>query len=189
MSEQSQGPGWWQASDGRWYPPESAPAGWTQPGQTAQPGYGQPDASTPSAYGQPAYGQPGYAQPGYGQAVPPYAQAGAYGYGSSAAPQKTNGMAIASLVLGILGFICFVGAISAIVAIILGIGARRKIRESDGTEKGEGMALAGIILGAVFLVLQIGFFALAVTGSSNNNNSNNGLVRPSAHVLVVDGLG
>jgi type IV pilus assembly protein PilA len=25
MSETAQGPGWWQASDGRWYPPEAAP--------------------------------------------------------------------------------------------------------------------------------------------------------------------
>lgn len=25
MSEVSQGPGWWQASDGKWYPPEQAP--------------------------------------------------------------------------------------------------------------------------------------------------------------------
>ena len=25
MSDQSQGHGWWQASDGKWYPPESAP--------------------------------------------------------------------------------------------------------------------------------------------------------------------
>lgn len=25
MSDSSQGPGWWQASDGKWYPPESAP--------------------------------------------------------------------------------------------------------------------------------------------------------------------
>jgi hypothetical protein len=25
MSDVSQGPGWWQASDGRWYPPESHP--------------------------------------------------------------------------------------------------------------------------------------------------------------------
>jgi hypothetical protein len=25
MSDASQGPGWWQASDGRWYPPEQAP--------------------------------------------------------------------------------------------------------------------------------------------------------------------
>jgi hypothetical protein len=24
MSDTSQGPGWWQASDGKWYPPESA---------------------------------------------------------------------------------------------------------------------------------------------------------------------
>jgi len=26
MSDTSQGPGWWLASDGRWYPPQSAPA-------------------------------------------------------------------------------------------------------------------------------------------------------------------
>jgi len=25
MSDSSQGPGWWQASDGKWYPPEQAP--------------------------------------------------------------------------------------------------------------------------------------------------------------------
>ena len=25
MSDQSQGPGWWQASDGKWYPPQQAP--------------------------------------------------------------------------------------------------------------------------------------------------------------------
>ena len=30
MSDVSQGPGWWQASDGKWYPPESAPG--FQPG-------------------------------------------------------------------------------------------------------------------------------------------------------------
>ncbi len=27
MSDSPQGPGWWQASDGKWYPPESAPGG------------------------------------------------------------------------------------------------------------------------------------------------------------------
>ena len=25
MSDQAQGPGWWQASDGNWYPPQAAP--------------------------------------------------------------------------------------------------------------------------------------------------------------------
>lgn len=33
MSDVSQGPGWWQASDGKWYPPETAP----QPVATAEP--------------------------------------------------------------------------------------------------------------------------------------------------------
>ena len=27
MSDSPQGPGWWQASDGKWYPPEQAPGG------------------------------------------------------------------------------------------------------------------------------------------------------------------
>ena len=51
MSEQSQGPGWWQASDGKWYPPEQAPA--TQPPATepiaTPPAYGAPAASTAPA--------------------------------------------------------------------------------------------------------------------------------------------
>ncbi|MCD9622993.1 hypothetical protein [Rhabdothermincola salaria] len=32
MSDSSQGPGWWQASDGKWYPPEQAPSGPTPGG-------------------------------------------------------------------------------------------------------------------------------------------------------------
>lgn len=31
MSDFSQGPGWWQASDGKWYPPEQAPGGAAAP--------------------------------------------------------------------------------------------------------------------------------------------------------------
>lgn len=38
MSDQSQGPGWWQASDGKWYPPEQSPA-------PAPPGGGAPGAT------------------------------------------------------------------------------------------------------------------------------------------------
>lgn len=43
MSDTSQGEGWWLASDGKWYPPQSAPTA--------------PSPATP-VYGQPA---PGYA--------------------------------------------------------------------------------------------------------------------------------
>ena len=153
------------------------PYGQAPPGQ---PAYGQ------APYGQAPYGQPGYGQPGYGQ--PAYGQA-PYGYGPNGAypaVPKTNSMAIVSLVLAILGFICFLGAIFAGVAIVLGVSARRKIRESAGAEKGDGLALAGIIVGAVFLVLQLGFFALAFVGrSTNTTGTNNGLVRPPGAVLVV----
>ena len=38
MSDTSQGEGWWLASDGKWYPPESAPA----PAAPAAPVHGQP---------------------------------------------------------------------------------------------------------------------------------------------------
>lgn len=40
MSDAPQGPGWWQASDGNWYPPETQPGGPPTPGPGAQPGMG-----------------------------------------------------------------------------------------------------------------------------------------------------
>lgn len=39
MSDNPQGPGWWQASDGRWYPPQQAP-GFTPATPWAQPAVG-----------------------------------------------------------------------------------------------------------------------------------------------------
>jgi hypothetical protein len=56
MSDTSQGPGWWQASDGKWYPPEQAPgAAPTGPA----PGGPPPGYGTPPAYGAPAGGGAG----------------------------------------------------------------------------------------------------------------------------------
>lgn len=75
MSDVSQGPGWWQASDGKWYAPEqasgaAAPTG--PPPAGPPPGYGPP-SGPPGGYGPPSgapagYGAPtGYPQqPGYG---------------------------------------------------------------------------------------------------------------------------
>jgi len=67
-----------------------------------------------------------------------------------AAPQKTSGLAIASLVLGILGF-CTYG-ITALVGLILGIVSLKKIKRSNGTIGGRGLAIAGIsVSGASFV--------------------------------------
>jgi prepilin-type processing-associated H-X9-DG protein len=64
---------------------------------------------------------------------------------------KTSGLAIASLVLGILSpFTCFV---TAIPAIIFGIVALVKIGKSTGQLKGNGLAIAGICVPAVALPL------------------------------------
>jgi Domain of unknown function (DUF4190) len=78
----------------------------------------------------------------------------------SAAPKTgTNGLAIASLVCGIVG--CF--TITAIVAIVLGFVARNQIEKSGGTQQGSGMALAGIILGFVWLGLSFIELGLALS--------------------------
>jgi prepilin-type processing-associated H-X9-DG protein len=64
---------------------------------------------------------------------------------------KNSGVAIASLVLGILIFLTC--GITAIPAVICGIIALVKISGSDGSLKGKGMAITGLALSAVSIVL------------------------------------
>lgn len=73
-----------------------------------------------------------------------------------AVPAKTSGMAVASLVCGILG--C--SGITAIVGLILGIIAQVKISKSNGQLSGSGFAIAGICLSAVMGLLAIPFIAM-----------------------------
>ena len=65
---------------------------------------------------------------------------------------RTDGKAIWSLVCGILSITCF-WILTGIPAIILGHLSRSSIRNSMGRLKGEGMALAGLILGYISVVL------------------------------------
>ena len=51
MSDTSQGPGWWQASDGKWYPPEQAPGGPAPGGGGMQPAAGGVDIGGSISYG------------------------------------------------------------------------------------------------------------------------------------------
>ena len=106
-------PGWWLASDGNWYPPQAAPGG----------------AAPTTPYGAPSmqYGPP----------------PSAYGYTPYAPAQSTNGLAIASMVLGIL-WIYWIGSV---LALIFGFIALSQIRERN--QAGRGMAIAGIVLGFV----------------------------------------
>lgn len=61
---------------------------------------------------------------------------------------QTDGKATGSLILGILSLLCF-SFFAGIPAVILGHISRKKIRESMGRLKGDGMALAGLIMGYI----------------------------------------
>lgn len=108
--------------------------------------------------GQQQYpGQQGFSgqQPGY----PAYpGQMG--GYPGYPQPQQTgtNGLAIASLSTGIIAFpfscIPFLGYASiliAIAAIVMGIVAMKQTKQTG--QQGRGMAIAGVVLGGVYLAL------------------------------------
>ena len=76
--------------------------------------------------------------------VPYYAP----GYYPVPTATPTNGMAIGSLVCGILEF--FTAGLASIPAIILGHAARKQIRRSG--ERGDGMAITGLVLGYMAIV-------------------------------------
>ena len=90
--------------------------------------------------------------PPAGQPWPP-GQWQQQGYGYGVAPEsKTLGLATAALVCGIVGLLVF-NIILGPLAFIFGLQARRKIKESNGYLKGDGMALTGIIMGPIDVVL------------------------------------
>ncbi|MCS0636204.1 DUF4190 domain-containing protein [Streptomyces sp. LP05-1] len=85
------------------------------------------------------------------------------------APVRGNGMAIAALVLGVIGLLLFWsvfgGVILGLLALILGIVGARRAR--GGRARHRGMAVAGIVLGALAL---IGSVVVAAIGLSVLNS-------------------
>ena len=80
----------------------------------------------------------------------------------AAVAASTNPLAVASLLLGFLSLFPLFG----ILAVVFGHVARAQIRKSAGRQKGAGMALAGLILGYLFLGFIL-FVILVVIPSLN----------------------
>jgi Domain of unknown function (DUF4190) len=80
--------------------------------------------------------------------------------------QKTNGFAIASLVLGVLGILPVPPTVllGSILALIFGYMGRGQIDRSQGRETGRSMAVAGIALGWIGIALTLILVLLAVLG-------------------------
>ena len=174
MSTTSQGPGWWLASDGKWYPPEL----WKvtarlRPAQRRL---------TPATHKRPA--------------LRCRATAAWFPYGlrrlrhrrtpyctlRPGRPKKTNGLAIAALVCGCAGFLLFIPAHPRHHLRLHRPGADQAVQRP---QKGDGMAIAGIIVG-------FGWLALLVLDhrvrAAHSNNGNSGVVNP-AILLGQLGLG
>lgn len=77
------------------------------------------------------------------------------------APNTTNGMAIASMVLGIV----WVYWIGSILALVFGYVALRQIRQRG--QQGKGMAIAGIALGWVGAATLVAIIIFAISSASN----------------------
>jgi hypothetical protein len=76
--------------------------------------------------------------------------------GMSPAQQRTSGKAIAALVLGIVSMcVPYVGLVTGIIAIIFGVLGMKEVDRDPQNVKGKGMAIAGLVLGAVALLLYL----------------------------------
>lgn len=129
------------------------------------PGYPPPSYPPPPGYPQMGHPPPGMPPPGYPPQFPggyPYA----YDPYGQAPPPGTNGKAIASLVTSLAGLLLC--GVPSIVGMILGVIAMRETKQTG--QEGHGLALAGVILGAVavagwLLYVVVIIFAIALTSS------------------------
>ena len=64
------------------------------------------------------------------------------------------------------GLLCGIGLLCEFAALPLGIIARNRIRKSNGTLTGEGLAVAGIIVSTVALLLFVLLIVLLVASTS-----------------------
>jgi hypothetical protein len=130
---------------------------------------GPPDEQQPPSWQQQQPPQWQQQQPQWGEQQPQQWQ----GPGGSGG---TSGLAIASLILAILALPlgCFgpFGLLCAIPAVITGLMARKRIRESGGRIGGDGLALAGLIVGGLGVAWALLITILFVIGVTNDASVN-----------------
>jgi hypothetical protein len=123
----------------------------------APPSSGTPTIGLPPAYGEPnpPLSQPYDGAPAYGEpnpVAPQWVAPGSTPYVVAGPPNSTA--AIVSLVFGILSWV-MLPMIGPIVAVVAGHMARGEIRRSNGQIGGDGMAIAGLVLGYIQIMLLV----------------------------------
>src|SRR2546421_12953626 len=131
-------------------PPPPPPGGGYNPPPPPGPGYGPPG---------------GYVPPPTGMYMPP---------GAGYAAQRTDGLAIAALVIGIVSIVCSIACLGIILgptAAIMGFISRQRIATSGGALGGGTLAIVGLILGIVGFVTGVGAFFFWIYASSISNSA------------------
>jgi hypothetical protein len=135
---------------------------------TNEPPPAQDQPNSPSS-GLPSYGS---VPPPPGSYPPP--PPGGYppapgGYGG---PPQQNKKAMWSMITGIVsvvGLCCTFGGLIGIAALVLGLISRGEIARSNGTQTGSGMAIAGIVTGAIGIIGFVVIIVLFATGAIDAN--------------------
>jgi hypothetical protein len=147
--------------------PSAAPASGGYPGRVAPGAY-------PGAYPPGGFPPAGQAPPGPSPSAPPLPGQAPGGYQSPPVPgywpqpsapgfvpvTRTNGLAIASLVLGIL----WLAWLGSLVGLILGLVALKQIKNRN--QGGRGIAIAGVVLSALWL---LGLLVVIIVGAAKGS--------------------
>jgi hypothetical protein len=152
------------------------------PGSYAPGGYpsaapasgGYPGGAAPAAYPPGGFPPAGQAPPGPSPSAPPLPGQAPGGYQSPPVPgywpqpsapgfvpvTRTNGLAIASLVLGIL----WLAWLGSLVGLVLGLVALKQIKNRN--QGGRGIAIAGVVLSALWL---LGLLVAIIVGAAKGS--------------------
>ncbi|MBL1092622.1 MULTISPECIES: DUF4190 domain-containing protein [Streptomyces] len=83
-------------------------------------------------------------------------------------PQPTSGKAVASMVTGIASLVIpFIGIVTGPLAIVLGTRARSEIQRTG--QKGDGLAIAGLVTGIIGCVGYAIFLVLLIIGATTGS--------------------
>ncbi|WP_040802475.1 DUF4190 domain-containing protein [Nocardia concava] len=146
----------------------------TPPPQPVYPNYPPPQSNYSQPQATPAPGYPVAGQPpGVGAQPPGYGYPGYQPYGYGAPTQQTNSLAIASLVVSIIGlpsmFFCLFIPVISIVGLVLGIVGLNQIKSNQ--QQGRGLALGGIWVGAIGIVIGLGLLLILIIAGDWNSST------------------
>ena len=84
----------------------------------------------------------------------------------SDARSRTNGLAVASLIMGLVALMIFplvpLSALGGLLALVMGGAATRQIKKSEGTLSGAEMARFGLVLGLIAVLVALGLTVAAI---------------------------